>query len=340
MTKRAALLGLLLCGAAGVLFLAVLVGSSGVGPSDILSIVLHKALGASLPDAIPQTSVVIVWNLRLPRILVAFLAGSVLAVSGCVMQSVLKNPLATPYTLGVSSGASLGVGLMVVFEISLPFAGAFTLPVTGFVSALIAVGLVLLFASRVDKALSSLTVILAGMVFSLFFNAVLTVITAMARDDKVKHITLWQMGSFSMRGWSYLQMLLPFAIVGLILVFCFHRELDLLTFGEDAAGSMGVNTRFVKHSLFLLCAVLTGAAVAVCGTIGFVDLIVPHVMRRYFGSRHRVLLPACALGGGCLMVLADLAARTVISPSELPVGAVMAIIGAPFFAYVYFKRMK
>lgn len=323
-----------------VLLLAVLVGSSEIGPLDVFSIVLHKALGAPLPEHIQQTSVVIIWTLRLPRVLVAFLVGGVLAVSGCVVQSVLKNPLATPYTLGVSSGASLGAGMVIVFGLTLPLAGGFTLPLVGFVCALLTVVLVLAFSAKVDKSLSNMTVILAGMVFSLFFTAVLTVVTALARDDKLKQVTLWQMGSFSMRGWSYLRMLLPFALAGLAIVFCLNRELDMLTFGEEAAGSMGVNTSRVKRILFLSAAVLTGSAVAVCGTIGFVDLIAPHVMRRYFGTRHRTLIPMCVAGGGCLMVVADLAARTVVSPSELPVGAVTAIIGAPFFAYIYFKRMK
>ncbi len=317
---------------------AVLVGSSSIGPLDVFSIVLHKTLGTPLREGLPETSVAIVWTLRLPRVLVAFAAGAALSVGGCVVQSVLKNPLATPYTLGVSSGASLGAGLVIIFELSLPFAGGFTLPLMGFLCALGTVLLVLVFSSRVDRGMSNLTVILAGMVFSLFFSAVLTVITALARDDKLKQVTLWQMGSFSMRSWSHLGVLLPFLAAGLLMSLWMNKELDILTFGEESAASMGVNTVRAKQLLFLCAALLTGAAVSVCGSIGFVDLVAPHVMRRWFGSRHRVLIPMCAAGGGCLMVAADLAARTLLAPVELPVGAVTAIIGAPFFAYVYFRR--
>ena len=228
---------------------AVLVGSSSIGPLDVFSIVLHKTLGTPLREGLPETSVAIVWTLRLPRVLVAFAAGAALSVGGCVVQSVLKNPLATPYTLGVSSGASLGAGLVIIFELSLPFAGGFTLPLMGFLCALGTVLLVLVFSSRVDRGMSNLTVILAGMVFSLFFSAVLTVITALARDDKLKQVTLWQMGSFSMRSWSHLGVLLPFLAAGLLMSLWMNKELDILTFGEESAASMGVNTVRAKQLL-------------------------------------------------------------------------------------------
>ena len=322
------------------MILGVLVGSSRIGPLDVFSIMAHKLFGMELPVHISDADAVIVWTLRLPRVLLAFLVGGSLSVSGCVVQSVLKNPLATPYTLGVSSGASLGAGLVIVFGLSLPFAGRFTLPLVGFLCGMGTVVLVLAFSSKVDRSMSNMTVILAGMVFSLFFNAILTVVTALAKGDKLKHVTLWQMGSFSMRGWEYLQMLLPFLLIGLAVMLCLNREMDIMTFGEETASSLGVNTVRVKRILFFCAALLTGSAVAMCGTIGFVDLIAPHVARRYCGSKHRVLLPVCFVGGGCLMVLSDLIARTLISPSELPVGAITAIIGAPFFAYIYFKRMK
>lgn len=324
----------------GILLTATFIGSSGISPLDIFSILFHKLFGTALPEHIPETAVTILWTLRLPRVLVAFFVGGALAASGCVVQSVLKNPLATPYTLGVSSGASLGAGITIVTGVSIPFLTGFTLPLVGFLSALATVGLVLVFSSRVDRNMSNMTVILAGMVFSLFFSAVLTVLTALSSDHHMQQITMWQMGSFSMRGWSYLQIFLPFFLVGTALLLFYSRELDIMTFGEETASSMGVNTFLVKRAVFVCAAILTGSAVAICGTIGFVDLIAPHLVRRWFGSKHKIILPMSIVTGGCLMVLADLIARTLISPSELPVGAVTAIIGAPFFAYVYFKKMK
>lgn len=332
-------IALALCAALAVLTAAVMAGSSGVTARDIGLILAHKLFGYTLPGRISAAQITIIWTLRLPRVLVAFTVGGALAVSGCVVQSVLKNPLATPYTLGVSSGASLAAGLVIVFNFTLPLAGAATLPVAGFAGALATVAAVLLFSARVDRSLSNMTVILAGMVFSLFFSAVLTVITALAQEH-IERITLWQMGSFSMRGWSYLGMLTPFFILGTVCVLLCGRELDILTFGEESAGAIGVDTVRVKRIVFLCAAVLTGSSVAVCGTIGFVDLVAPHLVRRWFGPRHCAAIPMCVVVGGTLMVLADLAARTILSPSELPVGAVTALIGAPFFVWIYFKRMK
>ena len=153
-------------------------------------------------------------------------------------------------------------------------------------------------------------------------------------------ITLWQMGSFSMRGWSYLKAGIPFFLVGSIGIMAFVKEMDVLTFGEEQAKAIGVEAEKVKKYLFLFVAILTGAAVAISGTIGFVDLIAPHLVRKVFGSKHSYVIPMSVVFGGCLMVITDLISRTIIVPSELPVGAVTAIIGAPFFAYLYFKKSK
>ena len=177
------------------------------------------------------------------------------------------------------------------------------------------------------------------MVLSLFLNAILTTLSAVFSDD-LRRIALWQMGSFALRGWTYVALLLPFLLIGLAGIFCFTREMDILSFGDDQAKSAGVETGALRKKLLALCAVLTGAAVALSGVIGFVDLIAPHAARRIAGSRHIHLIPMSFILGGSLMVCTDLVARTIISPSELPVGAITAIIGAPFFAWIYFRRRK
>ena len=197
--------------------------------------------------------------------------------------------------------------------------------------------MVILFANRVDKGMSNNTIILSGMVFSLFASAMLTTISAL-NTHKIEAITMWQMGSFNMRGWSYLLVGVPFFIVGVSIVLRYSREMDILTFGEEGAKAIGVETEKVKKHLLFSTAVLTGSAVALSGTIGFIDLIVPHLVRKIFGSNHKVVIPMCILLGGSFMVLTDLVARTIISPSELPVGAITAIIGAPFFGYLYFSK--
>jgi iron complex transport system permease protein len=318
---------------------AASLGSSGISLADTILIILHKTFSLPLAQSIDPKNISIVWLLRLPRALLAFFAGGCLAMSGAVCQSVLRNPLASPYILGVSSGASLGAGIVIVSGIALPILGGFTLPLTGFVFGLATVLLVTAFSSRIDRTMSNNTIILCGMVLSLFLNAVLTTMSAVFSDD-LRRIALWQMGSFAMRGWTYLYLLLPFFVIGSTGIFLYTREMDILSFGDDHAKSAGVETGTLRIKLLALCAILTGAAVALSGVIGFVDLIAPHAARRITGSQHRHLIPMSFILGGSLTVLTDLVARTVISPSELPVGAITALIGAPFFAWIYFKRRR
>jgi len=322
-----------------IIIAAASLGSSGISLRDTVSIVLHKMFKLSLKAGIDPKNVSIVWLLRLPRVLLAFLTGGCLAMSGAVCQSILRNPLASPYILGVSSGASLGAGIIIISGITLPLLGAFTLPLTGFVFGLLTVFFVAAFSSRIDKSMSNNTIILCGMVFSLFLNALLTLLSAIFSDD-LKRITLWQMGSFAMRGWTYVQLLLPFLIVGTAGVLLYAKEMDIMTFDDDQAQSAGVETTGLRKKLLALCSVLTGAAVALSGVIGFVDLIAPHAARKITGSLHRHLIPMSFFIGGSLMVITDLIARTIISPSELPVGAITALIGAPFFAWVYIRGRR
>jgi iron complex transport system permease protein len=312
-------------------------GSSGISLGDTVLIILHKIFHIPLAQGIDPKNVSIVWLLRLPRVLLAFLVGGCLSMSGAVCQSILRNPLASPYILGVSSGASLGAGIIIVSGITLPFWSVISLPLTGFVFGLATVFFVAAFSSRIDRSMSNNTIILCGMVLSLFLNAVLTTLSAVFSDD-LRRIALWQMGSFAMRGWTYVQLLLPFFVIGTAGILCFTKEMDILSFGDDQAKSSGVETGALRKKLLALCAVLTGAAVALSGVIGFVDLIAPHAARRIIGSRHRHLIPMSFILGGSLMVVTDLIARTIVSPSEMPVGAITALIGAPFFAWVYFKR--
>jgi len=318
-----------------ILWAGTSLGSSVIAFTDTLKALLEKTFGLQLGTE--GRILTIVWNLRFPRAVLAFIIGGALAVSGGVFQSVLKNPLASPYIIGVSAGASLGAGLVMLTAFALPLVGGFTLPLAGFVFGLITVFLVLSFSTRLDKSMSNNTVILFGMVFSLFVNAILTTLTALYREE-MRNLLYWQMGSFSMKGWAYSGLMLPFLVSGCVLVFRYAKEMDILSFGEDEAQSMGVDAVKVRRVLLACSAALTGAAVALCGAIGFVDLIAPHLARKITGSRHCYSLPMAFLVGGSLLVVTDLIARTAVSPLELPVGAVTALIGGPFFAWVYFGK--
>ena len=322
-----------------VIMMGVGLGSVNVPPSHIISVISNKIFSTPLLPDMQSVFISIIWKLRLPRTLLAFLVGGAVAVSGTVMQSVLKNPLASSYTLGVSSGASLGAALIIVTGFSIPFLGLFTLPVVGLTFGLLTVFAAVKFAAKMDKNLENNTIILVGMVFSLFVNAILTLVTALSREH-LTQLTFWQMGSFSLKDWSSILVLFPIILFGVLIIQNYSKELDIMTFGEEQAFTMGVDVHKIKWILLGLSAALTGSAISFVGVIGFIDLIAPHVVRKIFGSKHKLVIPMSFVFGGSFMVLCDLVARTIISPSELPVGAITALIGAPFFAYVYFSRRK
>jgi iron complex transport system permease protein len=297
----------------------------------------HFPFTEKLYQQIDPSTAAIVWKIRFPRVLLAFLAGGSVSVSGAVFQSALKNPLASPYMLGVSSGASLGAGTVMLLGFSFNLAASWAAPAAGFVCGLASVFAVTAFSAKIDKSFSNNTVILCGMVFSLFINAIITIMAAF-NSDKIRALIIWQMGSFAYKSWNETMMMFVFLIIGVCALSRYVKEMDIMTFGETEAASAGVDAPKIKTILFLFSTVLSGAAVALSGIIGFVDLIGPHIARRITGSLHAYVLPASFAAGGILMVLSDLIARTIISPLELPVGAVTALIGAPFFAYIYFKK--
>jgi iron complex transport system permease protein len=275
----------------------------------------------------------------MPRVLLAFIAGAALSVSGAVMQSLMRNPLASSYTLGVSSGASLGAALVMFYGVFLGALASFALPVMGFAFGLMTIFAALFIAKKLDRTMQNNTIILVGMVFSLFVSAITTLMSSIRREY-LEGLFLWQMGSFASRGLTPVLILAPLTLAGVLLITRMHKELDILTFGESQALTMGINTNLVKRVLLVTSAALTGAAIAFCGVIGFVDLVAPHIVRKLFGAAHRFVVPMSAVFGGIMMVLADLAARTVGPVGELPVGAVTALIGAPFFCYVFFAGRK
>ena len=317
--------------------LAVGIGSVFIPPVDILSILGSRLLGKAVPYNIDPVYEALVMNMRLPRVALAFLVGAMLSVSGTVMQSVLKNPLASPFGLGISAGAGLGATLVIVSGASVGFLGMILLPIVSFGFGLFTVVLIMAVAACIDHSMSNTTIILLGMVVSLFFSAVMDLLAAIS-PEYAQRINLWQLGSFSLKDWSSVWVLIPVAMFCLAVFLGAAREMDIMTFGEEQAQSLGINLKRSKWGLMICVAVMTGAAVAFAGIIGFVDLIAPHVVRKFFGSAHRKVLPASALFGGTFMVLCDLVSRTIASPREIPVGSVTALIGVPFFVYIYFVK--
>ncbi|WP_425467616.1 FecCD family ABC transporter permease [Psychrobacillus soli] len=281
----------------------------------------------------------IVWKIRMPRVVLAGLVGASLAIAGAAFQGLLKNPLADPYTLGVSSGASVGAVTTLFFGISVPFLGIFTLPVFSMIGAIVTMFLVISFAKLVDRAMKMETIILTGIIFSSFLGSVISLMIALTGEE-LRQIISWLLGSVSMRGWSFVQMALPFIFIGTLLLWLNRRELNAMLFGEERAQHLGVNVKKRKMMILIGGSMLTGTAVAVSGTIGFVGLVVPHMTRLLFGSDNRHVLPLSFINGAALLIICDLVSRTIIAPTELPIGVITAFIGAPVFAFIFFRQRK
>jgi iron complex transport system permease protein len=319
------------------ILLGISIGTVSVPVWDIVYIISAKLFGLPPSDSINPMYVNIVMNIRLPRVLLAGLVGASLAIAGAAFQGLLRNPLADPYTLGVSSGASVGAVITLFFGLSIPFAGSFTLPILSVLFSLSTIFLVLLFARKVERSMKVETIILTGIIFSSFLGAIISLMIALTGEE-LRMIISWLLGSVSMRGWPYVQIILPFFIAGSILLLLNGRELNAMSFGEERAKHIGVDVQKRKMLVLIAGSVLTGSAVAVSGTIGFVGLVIPHLTRLLWGPDHRHLLPLSILTGGSFLILADLLARTIITPGELPIGVITAIIGAPVFAVILLNR--
>ncbi len=328
---------------AGAFFLGSMLISISIGTVRVPVFDIVQILGAVVfrysTSHIDPMYINIVMDIRLPRVILAGLVGASLAVAGAAFQGLLRNPLADPYTLGISSGASVGAVLTLFFNISLPIIGAFTLPFLSILFSFFTILLVLFFAQKIERSMKVETIILTGIIFSSFLGAFISLMIALTGDE-LRHIISWLLGSVSMRGWSYIKIILPFFIIGSILLLVNVNELNAMSFGEERAQHLGVNVQ--RRKMFVLTAgsILTGAAVAVSGTIGFVGLVIPHLTRILWGPDHKHLLPLSLLTGSGFLMLADLIARTIISPTELPIGVITSLVGAPVFAAILIARKK
>lgn len=311
----------------GAVLLGVLIGTVSMSPEVLWN-----------PNSDPSAANIL-WNIRMPRVVLAGLVGASLAIAGAAFQGLLKNPLADPYTLGVSSGASVGAVMTLFFSISVPFLEMFTLPVLSMAGALLTMLAVMGFAKLVDRAMKMETVILTGIIFSSFLGSVISLMIALTGEE-LRQIIGWLLGSVSMRGWPYVQMALPFVVIGSFVLWLNRRELNAMLFGEERARHLGVDVKKRKMAILIGGSVLTGTAVSVSGTIGFVGLVVPHMIRLLWGADHRHVLPLSFINGASLLIVCDLVSRTIISPTELPIGVITAFIGAPVFAFIFFRQRK
>lgn len=319
------------------LLLGISIGTVHVPILSIIQLLFGKLFSANLLEQVNPMYTNIVLNIRLPRVILAGLIGASLAVGGAAFQGLLRNSLADPYTLGVSSGASVGAVLTLFFHISIPFIGAFTLPFLSILFSFLTVCIVLYFAHSIDRAMKVESIILTGIITSSFLGALISLMIALTGEE-LREIIGWLLGSVSMRGWTYIRIIFPFFLVGSILLLLNAKELNAMSFGEERARYLGVHVQRRKMLILIAGSILTGAAVAVSGTIGFVGLVIPHFTRLLWGPDHIHLLPLSILTGSAFLILADLFARIIIAPTELPIGVITALIGAPTFAFILLRR--
>lgn len=283
-----------------------------------------------------STEGTIMFSLRLPRVLLAFVVGAGLALTGTALQALVRNPLADPYLLGLSGGAGLGA----VLAIALLAAGAWTVPLAAWIGAMVSVALVYRLSIVAGQRLDPRILLLAGVVVSAFTGAVMAAVLTLVPSPALRNAFLWLLGGFGAASWQSLAIFGAYAVIPAALLVIGARNLDLLSLGEEPAQYLGADVERVKRVVYFSSSLLAAAAVAVSGVVGFVGLVVPHAMRRLVGPLHRALIPAVALMGGGFLVLADGLARTVASPLELPVGVVTAVIGVPLFALLLKRSIR
>ncbi|TFH08387.1 MAG: iron ABC transporter [Candidatus Atribacteria bacterium] len=335
MTVRSHRLGLWVIWSLLVLLVASVVAGIMVGPVMIPARTVIASLFDVQDDSISAIHRIIVLQIRLPRVLLGLLVGSALAVSGAAMQGVFGNPLASPYILGIASGATAGAAVAILFASgSLLF-----LPMGAFIGASVAALAVFRLARGSDGRTSVLTLILAGVAIGALFSALTSFLLFLSSGgEKLSDVLFWIMGGLGRASWTSVAVLAPIVVAGISAVLYFTRDLNALALGEEGAQHVGVNPESLYRWLLVLTTLLTASAVAMAGTIGFIGLVVPHVMRLLLGPDHRRLIPASALVGGCFLIWSDMAARTVLAPAELPVGVITAFFGAPFFLYLLKTR--
>jgi len=292
----------------------------------------------SLED-ISQSHIVIIKKIRFPRILLSALVGTALAGSGVVFQGIFKNPMAEPYVLGVSSGAAFGATLAIVFGFGATTAlGMGSTAIMAFIGAITAT-FVVYNISRVGNKTPVVTLLLAGIALSFLLSSLISLLMTFNRE-KVEKIVFWTMGSVSAASWKHVMLCTPVILIGSMIFTIFARDLNAMLLGEDSAKNLGIEVEKLKKILLIIASIVSASAVSVSGIIGFVGLVIPHVMRLIVGPDHRVLIPFTLVSGAIFMVIADTLARILIPPTEIPVGIVTSLFGAPFFIYLLYKNKK
>jgi iron complex transport system permease protein len=328
---RKKLILMLLGGSLGILGVSLICLNFGVvsiNPKDIISLLLNGT-----PD---KTKSLIIWQLRAPRIVIAALTGAALSTVGGAFQGILRNPLADPYILGVSAGAALGACVGIALQYATGYYLASYLPLFAFLGAMFSLYLVYI-SSKISYSANSTGLLLAGVAITFLFSALITVLLALSKRE-LHSMIFWLMGDLSTADWKKISLITLPVIIGCLLLFFSSLDLNALSLGEEEALHLGINTGKLRMRIFFIGSIIIATVVSFTGLIGFVGLIIPHIARLLIGPDHRVMLPASALLGAIFLILCDTLARMVISPSEIPIGAITALVGAPMFIYLLRRK--
>jgi iron complex transport system permease protein len=315
-----------------VILVSITMGSVKIPPFRSIRILFQSILG--LKGAGSETERTIILSLRLPRAILAGFVGAGLSVSGAAFQALLRNPLADPYILGVSSGAAVGAIIAILLGLSTFSLG---LPLASFLGALLTI-LVVFYFGRQEGKIHPNTLLLAGVIIGSFLSALIMFFISISQREELHTIIFWLMGDFSFANARAILIIFPYILLGVFLLYLRSRQLNLILSGEEHAVQLGVDVERVKLVCYLSASLITAASVSVCGLIGFVGLIIPHSVRLILGPDHRLLIPSAALVGASFLIASDTFARTILSPTELPVGVITAAFGGPFFIYLLRTR--
>jgi heme transport system permease protein len=320
-----------------VFTLSLGIGAVHIAPMQVTAILAERAVHLDLGVDYSRQQELVLWNIRLPRVLMGAMSGAGLAVAGATLQGIFRNPLADPGLIGSSSGGAIGAVSMIMLGTA-PL-GTFTMPVAAFGGALVVTALVYML-SRHGGRTEVVTLILTGVALNAIAFSVIGFMNFYSTDAQLRSIVFWQMGSLGGSTWRVLIASTPFILTGLVLLLRTRRDLNLMMLGEREAYHLGLRTERVRMQVIGLSALISGAVVAAIGIVGFVGLVVPHLLRLLIGPDNRTLVPASVLGGAVLMLLADLLARNVLSPLELPLGIVTALVGGPYFLWLLHRTRR
>lgn len=321
------------------IILGISFGAVDIPPYDVYRVFLYKVFGikiGNLDEILNSTLFDIIWGVRMPRVLLGAFAGMALAMVGVIMQATIQNPLGDPYILGLSSGASLGA----TFSILIGFSGvlsSFGAPLGAFLGALMA-SIFVYFLARIGGRITPFKMILAGMVISSICSSLTSLIIFLSKDNEgIRTVNFWMMGSLAGAEWSNIVLPIAISVIPLIYFFTQYRNLNLMVLGDETSITLGLNIEKHRKIYMILSSLITGGIVSVCGTIGFVGIMIPHIVRLIFGTDHKTLLPFSALVGAIFLIWADVIARCAITNMELPIGIITSVIGAPFLLWLMVK---